>query len=846
VKDTQEPTTPPLEIAHVLFMDIVGYSTLPMEQQTRLLGQLQEIVRETAEFKRAQKCDQLLRLPTGDGMALVFFGDPEASVRCAIEIGSALREHPDIKMRMGIHTGPVHRVEDINAARNVSGGGINIAQRVMDCGDAGHILLSSAVSEVLRQVSPTWSGSLHDLGEAEVKHGVRVHLYSLYSDEVGNKELPQKLRAAQNAATTVVSRKKRKKVSFGVVAVGIVAGVAIGGFLYSHRAHALTDKDTIVLADFANKTGDTVFDDTLKEGLSVALSESPFLNLVSDQKVTATMKLMGRHSGDPLTPEVAREVCVRTSSKAMLAGSISSLGTQYVIGLKAVNCNSGDALAQAQVQAAAKEQVLEALGKAATRLREKLGESLSTVQKYDTSLEQATTPSLEALQAFSEGVKIVRQKGDTAALPLFQRAIELDPHFAAAYAALGVSYSDLNEDGMASENLKRAYELRERASERERYRISASYYTHATEEPEKAIQVYEQWARAYPRDSVPPHSLGFNYMVLGQWDKALAETVEAIRLNPTAATYVNLVGIHAALNQLEEAKATYEQALARKLEKPGLHGNRYLVAFLERDAAEMQRQVAWARGKPEAEDLLLSDHSDTEFYMGRLGKAGELSRQAADVAKRNDQKETAALWLLNAALREAEVGNVTEAREQAASALASASTRDAQIVAALAFARAGNSARARTMADDLNKRSPLNTLLNGYWLPTIRAAIELNGKQPEKAVELLEAASSYEFGEPSPIGGTLYPVYLRGEAYLNAGQGQQAAAEFQKLIDHRNTVQNFVLGALAHLQIARAFALSGDRARTYAAYQDFLTLWKDADPDIPILKQAKAEYAKLQ
>jgi eukaryotic-like serine/threonine-protein kinase len=837
--------TPALEIAHVLFMDIVAYSTLPMEQQARLLGQLQEIVREAAEFKRAQKRRQLLRLPTGDGMALVFFGDPEASVRCAVEIGSALHDHPDIKLRMGIHTGPVHRVEDINAARNVSGGGINIAQRVMDCGDAGHILLSSAVAEVLRQVSPTWSASLHDLGEAEVKHGVRVHLYSLYTDEVGNRELPQKLRAAQKAAATVVSRKKRKKISFGIIAVGIIAALGIGGFLYSHQAHALTDKDTIVLADFANKTGDTVFDDTLKEGLSVALSESPFLNLLAEQKVTATMKMMGRHAGDRLTPEVAREVCMRTSSKAMLAGSISSLGSQYVIGLKAVDCNSGDALAQEQVQAAAKEQVLKALDKAATSLREKLGESLSTVQKYDTSLEQATTPSLEALQAFSEGIKIVRQKGDTAALPLFKRAIELDSTFAGAYAALGVSYSDLNEDGMASENLQKAYELRERASERERYRISASYYTHATGEVGKAIQVYEQWARAYPRDSVPASSLGFNYMVLGQWEKASAETVEAIRLNPTAATYVNLVGIHAALNRLDEAKATYEQALARKLEKPGLHGNRYLVAFLESDAAEMLRQVAWARGKPEAEDLLLSDHSDTEFYVGHLGEAGELSRQAADVAKRNDQKETAALWLLNAALREAEVGNVAHARKQATAALALASTRDTQILAALALARAGDTARVQTMADDLNKRSPLNTLLNDYWLPTIRAAIELNRKHPEKAVELLEAASGYELGEPSPIGGTLYPVYVRGEAYLNAGQGQQAAAEFQKLIDHRSTVQNFVLGALAHLQLGRAFALSVDSAKARAAYQDFFTLWKDADPDIPILKQAKAEYAML-
>jgi tetratricopeptide (TPR) repeat protein len=537
---------------------------------------------------------------------------------------------------------------------------------------------------------------------------------------------------------------------------------------------------------------------------------------------------------------------VRTNSKAVLSGSISSLGSQYVIGLKAANCNSGDALAQEQVQAAAKEEVLKALDKAATGLREKLGESLSLVQKYDAPVEQATTSSLEALKAYSEA----RKASDAAALRLLKRAIELDPNFAVAYASLGISYSNLGENGLASENLQKAYDLRERATELEKYRISAAYYGFATGELEKSDQIYELWAQAYPRDSVPPLNLAVNLISLGQYEKGVAETLESIRLGPDSVTgYGNLVGIYAALNRLDEAKSTYEQALARKLEGRILHVNRYGVAFLEGDTPEIQRQLAWAAGKPGVEDLLLSIHSDTEAYAGRLEKARELSRQAADVAKRNDQKETAAVWLLNAALRDAEVGNTAQARQQATSALALVSTRDLRVLAALVFARGGDTARAQTMADDLNKREPLNTVLNGYWLPTIRSAIALEGRHPDKAVELLQAASAYELGEPSPgaqVGGTLYPVYVRGEAYLGAGQKQQAAAEFQKLIDHPGIVQNFLLGALAHLQLGRARALSGDKESARKDYQDFFALWKDADPDIPILKEAKSEYAKLQ
>ena len=837
-----------LEMAHVLFVDIIAYSRMPMDEQKQALRILQDKVKSTAEFTKAQASNELIRLPTGDGMALVFFGDPEAPVRCAIELSRALRQESSFQLRMGIHTGPVYRVADINANRNVAGGGINVAQRVIDCGDAGHILVSGTVAEVLSQVS-TWNSTLHDLGEVEVRHGVQVHVFNLYTDEVGNRELPQKLRTAQKAAATIVAKKKRKKISLVAIAAVIIAAFVIDRFLYSHRAHVLTDRDTIVLADFDNKTGDAIFDDTLKHGLSRALFQSPFLNLLPDEKVSGTLKLMGHDTGDRFTPELARDVCMRISSKAMLSGSISSLGSHYVISLKAVNCNSGDVLALEQVQTASKEDVLKALNKAATSLRTDLGEALSTVRKYDTRLEEATTPSLEALQAFSAATKISHQKGNAAALPLLKRAIELDPNFAVAYKALGIAYSTLGEDGLATETLQKAYALRERTSERERYGISAEYYISVTGELEKANQVYEQWAQFYPTDFNPPGNLASIYAMLGQYERAAAETVEALRLNPdSAASYANLVAIYAALGRLEEAKAEYAKVLAHNLEHPFLHGNRYGVAFLEGDAAEMQRQLAWAKGKPDAEDYLLSTDSDSSAYAGHLGKARELSQQAADTAKRNGQKETAAQWLVNAALREAEVGNLAEARKRAAAALALAPTRNLQILAALALARAGDTARAQTMADGLNKRSPLNTLLNGYWLPTIRAAIELNRKRFDKAVELLQAASAYELGEPTPtaqIAGTLYPVYVRGEAHLKAGRGTQAAAEFQKLIDHRSIVQNFVVGALAHLQLGRAKAMTGDRGGARKAYEDFFTLWKEADADIPILKQAKAEYAKL-
>src|ERR1700726_530141 len=411
--DTEQPSpAPPLEMAHVLFIDIVAYSTLPMDHQRQVLHELQEAVRKTPEFVRAQAEDQLLRLPTGDGMALVFFGDPEAPARCALELSRNLREHPDVKLRMGIHSGPVYRVADINANRNVAGGGINIAQRVMDCGDAGHILVSKSVADVLGQMS-AWKGMLYDLGEAEVKHGVRVHLYNLYTEEAGKPEPPKKISAQRAALSLAASGAKKRKRSRVMIAVTIILTIAVVGawLFYTHKAHALGASDTIVLADFANSTGDPVFDDTLKTALNVSLRQSPFLNVLSDSEVAKTLQEMTRPASTKLTPDLARELCQRAGSKAYLAGTIGSLGSQYVLGLKAVNCRSGDTLAEEKVTAASKEKVLDTLGKTASKLRGELGESLATVQKLDVPLAEATTPSHEALKEYSLGLKARDEKG---------------------------------------------------------------------------------------------------------------------------------------------------------------------------------------------------------------------------------------------------------------------------------------------------------------------------------------------------------------------------------------------------------------------------------------------------
>jgi tetratricopeptide (TPR) repeat protein/tRNA A-37 threonylcarbamoyl transferase component Bud32 len=630
----------------------------------------------------------------------------------------------------------------------------------------------------------------------------------------------------------------------------LLAALLVAGGLY-YRSHQqrnrLTEKDTVILSDFDNKTGDAVFDDTLKQGLSVQLEQSPFLALVSERRVNETLKLMGRSPDDRLTANVTREVCQRTGSKAMLTGSIAGLGSQYVIGLKAVNCNTGDVLAEAQEQAAGKEAVLKALDAAAVSLRSKLGESLSSVEKYATPVEEATTPSLEALKAYSLGWKTNYAKGGTASLPFFKRALELDPNFAMAYVAMSSVYSDLVEIGRAAENARKAYELREKVSERERFSIEGNYYRVATGELEKATQTEELWQQTYPRDDVPYIVLGDISGRLGNWEKALEEYRAALRLDPNiVVNYANLGGAYMNLNRLDEAETVYKQAEERKLEGEFLLQSHYWWAFLKGDVAQMAQLVSAAMGKPGAEDALLATQADTEGWHGKLKNAHELTRRAMDSAESNEAKESAAAYQAAAALREVESGNREQARAEANAALKLAPNRDVQAIAVLVLARAGDTAAAEKLAAELDETFPLSTLVQRYWLPTIRAAVALERKDPNRAIELLKVASTIEVGEPTGLTIFLCPAYLRGEAYLTLHDGNRAAAEFQKFIDHRGLVVNFPWGALARLQLGRAYAMAGDSAKAKGAYNDFLTLWKDADPDIPILKEAKSEYAKLQ
>jgi len=655
---------------------------------------------------------------------------------------------------------------------------------------------------------------------------------------------------SSEARATQVPVAGRKLWKVLVPAALMLVAAAVGGTLYFRSRQSmtrLTDKDTIVLSDFDNKTGDSVFDDTLKQGLSVQLEQSPFLALVSDRRVNETLKLMGRPAGDRLTPEVTREVCERTGSKAMLTGSIAGLGSQYVIGLKAVNCDTGDVLAEAQEQAAGKEAVLKALHAAAVSLRSKLGESLSSVEKYATPVQEATTPSLEALKAYSLGVKTRNAKGDTAALPFFERAVDLDPNFARAYAAMADDYLALNEVGRAAENARKAYDLREKVSERERFFIEGDYYFNATGELEKAAQTDELWQQTYPRDALAYEWLGIISIDLGNWEKALEEFREAMRLEPNmVANYLNLGQAYMVLNRLEEAEAVYKQAEERKLEAEFLLQNRYWLAFLRGDAAQMAQLVSAAMGKPGSEDQLLATQADTEGWYGKLKKAHELTGRAMDSAQRNDAKEAAAAYQAEAALREVEAGNREEARAEAKAALKLARNRDVRAMAALALGRAGDTPGAEKLAGELDKAFPLDTMVQRYWLPTIRAGVALERKDPDRAIELLKVATAIELGLPANLTIVMCPAYLRGEAYLMLHDGSAAAAEFQKFIDHRGAVMNFPWGVLARVGMARAYALQGDTAKARAAYQDFLTLWKDADPDVPILKETKAEYTRLK
>jgi serine/threonine protein kinase/tetratricopeptide (TPR) repeat protein len=644
------------------------------------------------------------------------------------------------------------------------------------------------------------------------------------------------------------------------LALVVIAGAAWLYYARHAQANRLTEKDTIVLGDFTNTTGDPVFDDTLKTALTVALNQSPFLNVLPDSKVAATLKLMTRPKDTKLTPDVAREVCQRAGSKAYIAGTIASLGSEYVLGLKAVNCQTGDPLAEKQVTAATKEKVLDALGDGATKLRSDLGESLATVQKLDVPLTQATTSSLEALQAHSLAVKTSNEKGSAAAVPYDLRAIQLDPNFAQAYSALGVGYSNQFEPARANEYYTKAFELREHASEKEKLSIEGDYYTSVTGELDKAAQSAQEYIDNYPRSAGAHADLGQLYGLKGEFEKAADATRDAIRLRPAVDEYANLANLEVAMQRFDEARQLIHDAPAQYRDYGGLHSVLYALALLKSDSAAIAEEQKWFAGNPDFENNGLALAADAEAYAGRVSKARELTRRSVESAIKADSKESGAIWQANEAVQQAAYGSSADAKQSAADALKLApASQGVQLETALAYATAGDAARADSMAQTLDKAHPLNTQIQSLWLPAIRAQLALNKKDPAGALSALEPVTSpLELGQiPFLLNiSCMYPTYIRGQAYLAAGQGKEAAAEFQKILDHSGIVWSCWTGALARLGVARANALEAKslqgadadaaRARALAAYKDFLTLWKDADPDIPILIAAKSEYAKLQ
>jgi serine/threonine protein kinase/tetratricopeptide (TPR) repeat protein len=629
-----------------------------------------------------------------------------------------------------------------------------------------------------------------------------------------------------------------------VIVPAVAAVLCAAAYFYFHPRPKLTDKDTIVLADFTNTTGDPVFDGTLRQGLAVQLEQSPFLGLLSEPRIQKELGLMVQPADARLTPDLARQVCERTSSAAVLEGSIASLGTQYVLGLTAKNCGNGEVLDEEQVQAARKEDVLRALSQIASKFRTRVGESLATIEKHNTPLAEATTPSLEALKAFSAAQKIHGRP----ALALFQRAIGIDPKFAMAYAQLGQVYGQLGESDLSAESIGKAYEFRNRASDREKFFLTLSYDFRVTGDLEKAQQNCELWSSTYPRDALPPAFLSVIYDVNGQHERALEEGRKTIERDPDFPLgYANLAFTYQNLDRLGDGEKTLLRASDRGVSFPDFWVMRYVIAFLRADQTGMERTVT--QGKSEAEDMLADNQAFVLAYSGRLQQARLLSQRAVQLAQQAGQRESAALYQTGAALQEGFSGNAPAAIRSATAALALSKDREVEYGAAFALALAEDSSQSQILADDLEKRFGEDTSVKFDYLPALRALLNRGG--PSRAIDLLQISVPFELGTPRctihGFFGALYPVYVRGLAYLDARQSASAAAEFQKILDHRGIVASDPIGALAHLQLGRALALpGGDKIKARVAYQDFLTLWKDADSDIPIYRQAKAEYAKLR
>jgi DNA-binding winged helix-turn-helix (wHTH) protein/tetratricopeptide (TPR) repeat protein len=665
---------------------------------------------------------------------------------------------------------------------------------------------------------------------------------------------PDRESAGPLPLVAVAPASKTTKSSRWILAGGLLLLVLVADAAYVFvlkPKKVIGERDMVVLADFENKTGDAVFDDTLRQGLAVQLEQSPFLSLVSDDRIQQIVQMMGRPAQTRLTPSIAREICERAGGAAVLNGSIAQIGSQYLLTLKVVNCLNGESLASAEAQAGDKNHVLEALGKMSSEIRKKLGESLSSVQKLDTPIEQASTPSLAALKAFTDGQKVLAQSGDAASIPFFQHAVELDPDFALAYAYLGIVHTTIGEPGIGAAYTRKAFGLRERTSEPENYLISATYFKEVTGDLKTAERTCTLWSHAYPRSEKPHTYLsGAIFPQIGWYEKAIEEGKAAVLLNPDSPIpYAFLMFGFIGSNRFEDAKTVYQQALERKLDSPFFHQGLYQIAFVQNDAAEMARQAAWSESNPGAGDPLLMLKAESAAYTGRLQQARETSEQASDSAERAGENEAAAGYIAQSALREALFGNVAEARTRARMAIKRSSGRDVQYGAALTLAFAGESTQVLSIVNDLSRRFPEDTIVQSNYLPTLRGILALNQGKTGDAIDRLEVARTYELGGTtgSSYGwNALYPAFVRGQAYLRARKGVEAAAEFQKILDHRGVVVNEPIGALAHLGLARAYALQGEKTKLLIAYEDFFALWKAADPDIPVIRRAKTEYEKLR
>jgi len=631
----------------------------------------------------------------------------------------------------------------------------------------------------------------------------------------------------------------------GLGAAMVLIAALFGGFFYRHRTPALTEKDSILLADFVNTTGDSVFDGTLKQALAVQLEQSPYLNILPQSRIQEALRFMGRPADERITSDVAREICLREGVKAMLSGSISSLGSHYVIDLNAINVQTGDSLARAQVEAESKEQVLRSLDKAASSLRSKLGESVASLSQFATPLEQATTSSLEALKEFSLGQAAHQRQEDESAIPHLKRAVELDPNFAMAYATLGVAYGNLTQQSLSSEYLRKAFDLKDRASEREKLYISAHLYDQDTKEVDKAVEVYEQWKKTYPRDTVPWDNLSLRYEAIGQHEKALANASEAMRLNPKDSyAYQNLAEDYVRLNRYDEGKAVVEKAIALGMNVDSSRFTLYEIAFVRHDESAMQQQLDALRGKP-YEAVILLFKGQGECSLGKVQASRRSFSQAVNLAQGHSMKEFAGVLRGLQATCDSELGNIVAARQVISEALSGSNDKATRDNAAGVLARTGDLTQAQKLLDDLAQEFPSDTVLNHADIPTTRALIELQRNRPEKAIALLEVARPYELGA-GPGSAGYWPIYIRGETLLKAHEGTKAATEYQRILDHQGVDPTNPFYALARLGLGRAYALEGDTAKAKTAYQDFFALWKDADPDIPLLKQTRAEYAKLQ